>query len=115
MSKKKVKADFSNYSNEELFEYFKEAIFVGDFDAAENSIRELLKRIDAGEISSDEEKILYWKGMGFLCEMTNREDEAREYFLKVLDLKPDDAESLEHIRKLSGLETESDQETKDQE
>lgn len=105
MSKKRSKVDYSQYTNEEIFHYFKEALFEGNFEVAENCIRELLRRIDTGSVASEEEKILYWKGMGLLCEMTNREEEARQFFFKVLEVKPDDEESLEHIKRLSGLES----------
>jgi len=107
LKKRENKLNLNSYTNEELFEYFKEALVAGEFEVAEKSITELLNRVEKGLVTSPEEVILYWKGMGLLCEMTHREDEARRYFLKVLEIKPDDEESIQHIKRLSGLTSDS--------
>uniref|UniRef100_A0A7V3ZXS6 Tetratricopeptide repeat protein n=1 Tax=candidate division WOR-3 bacterium TaxID=2052148 RepID=A0A7V3ZXS6_UNCW3 len=106
--KKPSKSEVSNYSNDELFEFFKEALFEGNFDLAEKCIKELLRRVESNEVESEEEKIKYYKGMGIFQEMINNEELAREYFLKSLEIKPDDDEALNHLRKLSGLEDQSE-------
>ncbi|MDI6851248.1 MAG: hypothetical protein QMD82_04865 [bacterium] len=102
--KKPSKKEISTYSNEELFEFFKESLFEGNFDLAEKCISELLSRVESNQVKSEEEKLKYYKAMGIFQEMVNNEELAREYFLKSLEIKPDDEETLNHLRKLSGLE-----------
>jgi len=106
--KKSSKEQISGYSNEELFEYFKEALFESNFDFAEKCINELLRRVETNQVKSEEEKLMYYKGMGVFQEMINNEELAREYFLKALEIKPDDEEVLNHLRKLSGLDTQGE-------
>jgi tetratricopeptide (TPR) repeat protein len=103
--KKSSKEDYKSYTSDELFNYFTEALFEHNIDFAEKCIEELIRRVDQNEISSEDEKIKYLKAMGLFQEMINNDEKAREYFLRVLDIKPDDEESITHINRLSGLET----------
>jgi len=103
--KKSSKEDYSSYTNKELFDYFREALFENEIDFAETCINELIRRVNNNEVQSEDEKIRYLKAMGLFKEMINDEDGARQYFLRVLSLKPDDEESINHIKRLSGLES----------
>ncbi len=107
MSPKKQdkKVDFSQYSNEELFEYFREALFENNFDFAEKCVSELVRRIEENKVTSEAEIVKYYKAMGVFQEKVNNTEIALEYFRKVLENRPDDEEALEHLHKLTGWES----------